>query len=316
MRVRRWIALSILIAVAGCNGQIYVGADLDEKARRESAACPRLPARETMVPPPGVYANPRISIDYGKLVPRPDPRNNIDMGYADYVKANPHMVEQVYYDATHGSERAAWLICYLEVAARNLGRDLARMLSKLSCQLLLPCESALRDAMPPISDQTASGRRLLGLIGNEFEQEATRIRIRQTLIADALALISGVKVAGVMRPGVAVPRLFGAIPGPARSFGSMSSFRRAMGSAGPGMEWHHIVEQTKGNIARFGPRSIHNTSNVIRLDEKIHREISRRYSRKPVGRSQTVRKQLSTQSFEDQRAYGLKVLRDYGVIVQ
>lgn len=243
LRVRRWLALSILIAIAGCNGQIYVGADLDEKARRESAACPRLPARETMVPPPGVYANPRITIDNGKLVPRPDPRNNIDMGYADYVKANAHMVEQVYYDATHGNERAAWLICYLEVAARNLGRDLARMLSKLSCQLLLPCESALRDAMPPISDQTASDRRLLGLIGDEFEQEATRIRIRQTLIADALALISGVKVAGVIRPGVAFP-------------GSSASSRAPRGASGrcrpfgepwdrPALGWSGIISSSR-----------------------------------------------------------------------
>src|SRR5207247_2094780 len=38
----------------------------------------------------------------------------------------------------------------------------------------------------------------------------------------------------------------------AQSFGSFSSFRRAMGSAGPNMSWHHIVEQTPGNLARFG----------------------------------------------------------------
>lgn len=40
---------------------------------------------------------------------------------------------------------------------------------------------------------------------------------------------------------------------------------RALGKAGPGQAWHHIVEQTPRNVARFGAQAIHNTRNVIRL---------------------------------------------------
>lgn len=311
MHVRQWVALGIvIIATAGCNGQV-VGGKFDDTARAEAAACPTLPDRETMVPPPGVYANPGLTIDYDRLVPRPDPRRNIDMGYANDVRSNPDMVEQVYYDATHDNERAAWLICYLEVNARNLGRDMARFLSRADCQALLPCKAGLRDAMPRISDQTASGLRLLTFIAQEFDKEAQRIKIKQDLILNALTLLAGVKVASTIRPLT----LFEVTPGPVRSFGSMSSFRRAMGSVGPKMEWHHIVEQTPGNTARFGAEAIHNTKNVIRLNVDIHREISRRYSQKPPGESQTIRKQLSTQSFEFQREYGIQMLRDYGVIL-
>lgn len=314
MHIRKWAALGLIIlAITGCNGYVMVGGKFDDTARAEAIACPKLWEHETMVAPPGEYANPKITIDYDRLVPRPDPRKNIDMGYASYVKSNPEMVEQLYYHATHGNERAAWLICHVEVSARNLGRDMARFLNRASCQALLPCRDALRDAMPPLSDETASGRRLLTFIGREFEKEAERIQIKQDLISNALNLIAGVKVASVIRPGGVT--LFKVIPGTVQSFGSMSSFRRAMGSAGPGMEWHHIVEQTRSNIARFGPESLHNTKNVIRLDEKIHREISRHYSTKPPGKSQTVRESLSAQSFEAQRAYGLSVLRTHGVIV-
>jgi hypothetical protein len=43
------------------------------------------------------------------------------------------------------------------------------------------------------------------------------------------------------------------------------AFKYAQGSAGPGMAWDHIVEQTLSNISRFGAQAIQNTSNTIRL---------------------------------------------------
>lgn len=53
---------------------------------------------------------------------------------------------------------------------------------------------------------------------------------------------------------------------------------RALGPAGPGQHWHHLVEQTPANIARFGPQSVHNTQTVVRLDAGVHRQISGFYS--------------------------------------
>jgi hypothetical protein len=60
----------------------------------------------------------------------------------------------------------------------------------------------------------------------------------------------------------------------AQGFGSMSSFRRAYGSAGPDTPWHHIVEQNPTNLTQFGAESIHNTSNILALDTAIHRQVS------------------------------------------
>ncbi|MBN9682541.1 hypothetical protein JYJ93_08895 [Corallococcus sp. NCSPR001] len=99
-----------------------------------------------------------------------------------------------------------------------------------------------------------------------------------------------------------------------KGYSSFKSFKRAMGPAGNGKEWHHIVEQTDGNVARFGPQALHNTVNVIPLDEAVHQQISGFYSSiRSFSQGRTVRGWLSSQSFEAQRAFGLKVLRDFGV---
>jgi hypothetical protein len=89
-----------------------------------------------------------------------------------------------------------------------------------------------------------------------------------------------------------------------------------LGPAGKGKQWHHIVEQTPGNVKRFGPRALHNTENVVALDEGIHRQISAYYSSKDARftGSQTVRQWLSGQSLQAQREFGLTVLRNHGVI--
>lgn len=97
-----------------------------------------------------------------------------------------------------------------------------------------------------------------------------------------------------------------------RSWGSFSGFKQAMGPAGAGRQWHHIVEQTPGNVERFGPHALHNTDNVIRLDARMHTRISGIFSSIRFDLTQshtmTVRQWLSTQSFEEQRRFGMLVL--------
>ncbi|MCP3142664.1 SitA5 family polymorphic toxin [Pyxidicoccus xibeiensis] len=101
-----------------------------------------------------------------------------------------------------------------------------------------------------------------------------------------------------------------------RSWGSFSGLRSALGSAGPGKNWHHIVEQTPGNVERFGPHSLHNTENVVAINEGVHRKISAYYSSKDprFTGGKTVRQWLSGQSFQAQRKFGVTVLQGYGVI--
>jgi RHS repeat-associated protein len=101
--------------------------------------------------------------------------------------------------------------------------------------------------------------------------------------------------------------------GPTRRFGSYSAFRRALGSAGFGRQWHHIVEQTKLNERNFGALAIHSTDNVLSIETGVHRQISAFYSSN-MAPGVTWRRWLSTQSFETQRAFGLQTMRRYGAI--
>jgi hypothetical protein len=100
-----------------------------------------------------------------------------------------------------------------------------------------------------------------------------------------------------------------------QGFHSFSAFKRAMGPAGPGKEWHHIVEQGGDNVTKFGAETIHNTSNIVRVDASVHRQISAFYSSKPAfAGGQTVREWLRSQSFEQQAQFGLETLRRFGAV--
>ena len=89
-----------------------------------------------------------------------------------------------------------------------------------------------------------------------------------------------------------------------------------MGEAGTGKQWHHIVEKHKTNLKRFGAGALHNTENLVPINKAIHERISAYYSSiQKFSEGMTVRKWLSTQSYEAQRAFGLQVLRDNGVVL-
>jgi hypothetical protein len=87
-----------------------------------------------------------------------------------------------------------------------------------------------------------------------------------------------------------------------------------MGKAGPGKEWHHIVEQTPGNVKRFGGEALHNTENITALDKALHTRVSAFYSsikpRITNSKTLTVRQWLGTQSYEAQREFGLLAIKN------
>ena len=76
-------------------------------------------------------------------------------------------------------------------------------------------------------------------------------------------------------------------------FATFNSFKQAMGSAGPGKAWHHIIEQTSGNISKFVAYKIHNANNLIKLPHgagSIYAKVSGYYSSiKPFTGGKTVR---------------------------
>jgi hypothetical protein len=96
-------------------------------------------------------------------------------------------------------------------------------------------------------------------------------------------------------------------------FHSFAAFKNAFGAAGPSLHWHHIVEQTPHNISKFGSHAIHNTTNVVKIDSAIHVKISAYYSSiQPFTNGLTVRKWLSSKSFDEQESFGQEAMRRFG----
>lgn len=97
-----------------------------------------------------------------------------------------------------------------------------------------------------------------------------------------------------------------------QGFNSFRDFKIANGPAGEGLAWHHIVEQTPSNIAKFGPGKIHNINNMIKLTHGAgshHALISGFYSSKQAFTGGlTVRQWLSSKSYAEQFEFGIKVI--------
>ncbi|NOK11423.1 SitA5 family polymorphic toxin [Corallococcus exercitus] len=134
----------------------------------------------------------------------------------------------------------------------------------------------------------------------------------------AVSVSGGVITLSLPSTAVAMVAMGSGAPpaGGVRSWNSFSALKRARGPAGTGKQWHHIVEQTDGNVQRFGPQAVHNTENVIAIDEAVHQRISAFYSSKDVrfSATQTVRQWLSGQSFQAQRDFGMTVLGWFGAL--
>ena len=90
-------------------------------------------------------------------------------------------------------------------------------------------------------------------------------------------------------------------------------------SPGPGEHIHHIVEQTPGNLSRFGGNAIHNTANAVPLTVDMHigrGSISAYYSSIDpfVSPNMTVRQFLQSQSYDYQYRFGVDALKNFGAI--
>ena len=98
-------------------------------------------------------------------------------------------------------------------------------------------------------------------------------------------------------------------------FNSFEAFKKALGSAGKNKAWHHIVEQSQIQKSGFKPTQIHNTHNVIAIDQSVHVKISAYYSSKQdFSEGLRVRDWLAGQSYETQYEFGEKILEKFGVI--
>ena len=162
--------------------------------------------------------------------------------------------------------------------------------------------------LPSFTEAAAAGGSRVGIsLANVGQVSAVSIE-GSTVVISLPATAVAMAAQGV-RGAVA-----GVSPAGFRSWGSFGGLKSALGSAGPGKQWHHIVEQTPGNVERFGPHALHNTQNVIPLEEGLHTQVSAFYSRKILritgSRDLTVRQWLSAQSYEAQRAFGVQAIEN------
>jgi hypothetical protein len=94
-------------------------------------------------------------------------------------------------------------------------------------------------------------------------------------------------------------------------FESFNALKRALGSAGEGRHWHHLVEQSK--IGQFLANTIHNVDNVVSIPAPIHYKITGYYnSIQRFTGGKTVREWLNGKSFEFQRDFALEILEKFG----
>lgn len=160
--------------------------------------------------------------------------------------------------------------------------------------------------LPSFSEAAALGASQVGIRLSEVGQVSAVAVVEGSLVITLAPTAVAMTAKGAEGAGASTEASF-------RSWGSYSGFRSAMGSAGPDKEWHHVVEQTPGNVERFGPHALHNTKNILPLNKELHQRLSAFYSsirRDVTGSPWTVRQWLSTQSYEAQREFGLQAIQN------
>ena len=97
-------------------------------------------------------------------------------------------------------------------------------------------------------------------------------------------------------------------------FASFSKLKSAIGRAGDGRAWHHIVEQCQAKSTRsgFDVKDINTATNVKATPKEVHKEISRYYSSKQkFTNGKTVRDWLNGQNFDKQFELGLEKWEEF-----
>nr|WP_244239314.1 hypothetical protein [Corallococcus carmarthensis] len=189
---------------------------------------------------------------------------------------------------------------YGKVMGRNAARAFA-LLATAAIGSTAPVLAARLPSLPGAAEATVQAGSQLG------------VRLAAIGGVETVA-VSAESVTIALAPGAVAMAARGGRAGGSRAWASFSGFKKAMGPAGAGQEWHHIVEQTPGNVKRFGPQALHNTENVLPLEKALHTRISSFYStirRELTGSPLTVRQWLSTQSYEAQREFGLQAIENF-----
>jgi len=104
---------------------------------------------------------------------------------------------------------------------------------------------------------------------------------------------------------------------PVIRFSTERELRRMLGPAGPGREWHHVVEKRLAGRGGYPVELIHSTDNIISLPVEVHRRVSAQMSMKDDAFRNSIRRfEMEKLSFGEQYDLGLelveKTLKDFG----
>ncbi len=159
------------------------------------------------------------------------------------------------------------------------------------------------------------------LVGCDEMCEISRMRGAQgaatTRAARALSMLGDVVEAFEPLPGGKIKlgkRIFSIAEKGAdllKGYKSYKALRRALGPAGKGRDWHHIVEKRNGKI--FGEERVNNVNNIVNIDADLHQKVSNFYSSKQsfiTGSDLTVRQWLDGKSYEEQYNFGLEAIKN------
>jgi hypothetical protein len=209
---------------------------------------------------------------------------------------------------------------------REIGERFGRVIGPNSVRILVVVATAaigetaaLASKTPKLPGFAQASERVaantgLGLLETATGAERLIVSVPEGTIRVVLAPHAVAMAARGVGAGSPAPTRGRLLPNGHRAWGSFGGFKSAMGKAGPGKQWHHIVEQTKGNVKRFGGEALHNTENITALNEGLHTDVSAFYSSIREGitgsNTLTIRKWLGTQSYEAQRQFGLKAIEN------
>ncbi len=169
------------------------------------------------------YRNQGKRIQYDSVVSNealgnPNSRDGYDLQEMARIAKDPNAMEQVYYDAAHGNRKAQWLVTQYEGVATGLGAQIARELNSLESLVI---SKEVNPEKIPFSTETASGKKLLGLMATGYEKEARRLHFRNEVIGYTFMLLMAGGVAKSALSGEAALTSKTALPGPSKQAGNL-----------------------------------------------------------------------------------------------
>ena len=154
---------------------------------------------------------------------------------------------------------------------------------------------------------------IVGVVRGSYDAKTNGLNLSNGTQIAAGLLGFGYNI-GVAR-GLKTPSLLPKGFDPVNGFATFEDFKDAFGAAGPGLAWHHIVEQTI-NSGKFAAELLHNPANLLKLPHgkgTIHAKISGYYnSRRDFTGGLKVREWLSKKSFKEQFEFGIQKIKEFG----